>query len=69
LYASPKIIQVRKSRRIRSAGHVARMEETKNAYNDFVGNLKERDPLAGNNIRRYLKGDRVGQCGLDASGS
>jgi hypothetical protein len=45
------------------------MEETKNAYNDFVGNLKERDPLAGNNIRRYLKGDRVGQCGLDASGS
>jgi hypothetical protein len=37
LYASSNIIRVIKSRRIREAGHVTRMEKMKNAY-FFVGN-------------------------------
>jgi hypothetical protein len=32
LYSSPSIIRIIKSRRVRWAGHVARMEEKKNAY-------------------------------------
>jgi hypothetical protein len=32
LYSSPSIIRVMKSRRMRLAGHVARMGENKNAY-------------------------------------
>jgi hypothetical protein len=34
LYSSPNIIQVIKSRRIRWAGHVARMEERRSAYSE-----------------------------------
>jgi hypothetical protein len=33
LYSSPSIIRVMKSRRMRCAGHVARMAEKRNAYN------------------------------------
>jgi hypothetical protein len=36
LYTSPDIIRQIKSRRIRWAGHVARMEEGKNVYRVFV---------------------------------
>jgi hypothetical protein len=32
LYSSPNIIRMIKSRRMRCAGHVARMGETRNAY-------------------------------------
>jgi hypothetical protein len=32
LYSSPNIIRVIKSRRMRWAGHVSRMEENRNAY-------------------------------------
>jgi hypothetical protein len=32
LYSSPSIIRITKSRRMRLAGHVARMEENRNAY-------------------------------------
>jgi hypothetical protein len=47
LYAlySPNIIQVIKSRRLRSAGHVARMEERKCAYRVLVGKPEGRKPL------------------------
>jgi hypothetical protein len=38
LYASPNIIKVIKSRRMRRAGHVARAGEMRNAYKIFVGN-------------------------------
>jgi hypothetical protein len=34
-----------KSRRMRWAGHVTRMRETKNAYRVLVGNLSEEDHL------------------------
>jgi hypothetical protein len=37
LYASPDIIRVIKSGRIRWAGHVGRMEEMRNAYKISVG--------------------------------
>jgi hypothetical protein len=36
LYASPIIIRVTKSRRMRWAAHVARMGKMRNAYNIFV---------------------------------
>jgi hypothetical protein len=37
LYSSPSIIRVIKSRRMRWAGHVARMGEVRGAYNILVG--------------------------------
>jgi hypothetical protein len=36
-YSSPNITRTIKSRRMRCAGHVARMEETRNAYRILVG--------------------------------
>jgi hypothetical protein len=37
LYSSPSIIRMNKSRRIRWAGHVARMGENGNEYRVLVG--------------------------------
>jgi hypothetical protein len=37
LYGSPSIIRIIKSRRMRCAGHVARMGEKRNAYRILVG--------------------------------
>jgi hypothetical protein len=37
LYSSPSIIRIMKSRRMRWAGHVARMGEKRNAYGLLVG--------------------------------
>jgi hypothetical protein len=37
LYSSPTIIRIMKSRRMRWAGHVARMGEKRNAYRLLVG--------------------------------
>ena len=37
LYSSPNIIRSLKSRRLRWAGHVARMEQSRNAYRVLVG--------------------------------
>jgi hypothetical protein len=45
LYSSPSIIRMTKSRRVRWAGHVARMGETKNAYGILVGKPDEERPL------------------------
>jgi hypothetical protein len=45
LYSSPNIIRVIKSRRMESAGHVARMEETINAYSRFVRKPEGKRPL------------------------
>jgi hypothetical protein len=41
LYSSPSIIRIIKSRRMRLAGHVARMGEKRNAY--MWENQRERD--------------------------
>jgi hypothetical protein len=43
LYSSPNIIRMIKSRRMRWAGHVPRMRETRNAYWILVGKPEERD--------------------------
>jgi hypothetical protein len=45
LYSSPSIIRMIKSRRIRWAGHIARMGEKRNAYNGGKGNPAGKRPL------------------------
>jgi len=45
LYSSPDIVRVIKSRRMRWAGHVARMGERRGVYRVWWGNLRARDHL------------------------
>jgi hypothetical protein len=52
LYSSPSIIRIMKSRRMRWAGHVARMGEKRNAYRLFVGKPNGKRQL-GSPIRRW----------------
>ncbi|KAJ4438510.1 hypothetical protein ANN_14455 [Periplaneta americana] len=52
LYSSPDIIRNIKSRRLRWAGHVARMGESRNAYRVLVGRLEGKRPL-GRPRRRW----------------
>jgi hypothetical protein len=60
LYSSPSIIRIIKSRRMRWAGHVARMGEKKNVYRLLVGNPEEKRSLGRprhgwvDNIKMYL---------------
>ena len=43
LYCSPNIVWVIKSRRMRWAGHVARMGEERGCIGSWCGNRRERD--------------------------
>ncbi|KAJ4435638.1 hypothetical protein ANN_18254 [Periplaneta americana] len=52
LYSSPDIIMNIKSRRLRWAGHVARMGESRNAYRVLVGRPEGKGPL-GRARRRW----------------
>ena len=52
LYSSPKIVWVIKSRRMRWAGHVARMGEWRGVYRVLVGKPEGRRPL-GRPRRRW----------------
>jgi hypothetical protein len=52
LYSSPNIVKVIKSMRMRSAGHVARMEEGRCAYRVMVGRPEGKRPL-GRSRRRW----------------
>jgi hypothetical protein len=45
LYSSPSIIRMIKSRRMRWAGHVARMGEKRNVYRILVGKPEGKRPL------------------------
>jgi hypothetical protein len=45
LYFSPNVVRVIKSRRMRWAEHVARMEERRGVYRVLLGILRERDQL------------------------
>jgi len=51
LYPSPNIVRVIKSRRMRWAGHVARMGEERGCIGSFWGNWRE--------------GDHLGDLGID----
>jgi hypothetical protein len=52
LYSSPNIIRVIKQRRMRWAGHVARVGEKRGAYSILVGRSEGRRPL-GRPRRRW----------------
>jgi hypothetical protein len=52
LYSSLSIVRVIKARRVRWAGHVARMGEVRGAYNILVGRPEGRRPL-GRPRRRW----------------
>ena len=61
LYRSPNIDRVIKSRRLRWAGHVARMEEGRTAFKILTGKPTRKGPLGSSrrrwedNFRRDLK--------------
>ena len=46
LYSSANIIRILKSRRLRWAGHIARMEQSRNAFRVLVGRPEGKRPLA-----------------------
>ena len=52
LYCSPNIVPVLKSRRMRRAGHVARMGERRDVYRVLVGKPEGKRPL-GRPRRRW----------------
>ena len=58
LYCSPNIVRVIKSRRIRWAGHVARMGEERGVYSVLLGKPKGRRPL-GRPRRRWVDNIRT----------
>jgi hypothetical protein len=66
LYSSPSIIRVMKSRRMRWAGHAARMGEKRNAYRILVGKPEVRRPL-GRPRRRWMDNIKMdlGEVGWD----
>jgi hypothetical protein len=53
LYSSPSIIRIIKSRRMRWAGHVARMGEKRTTYGLLVGDPEGKRPL-GKPRRRWI---------------
>jgi hypothetical protein len=56
LYSSPSIVRVIRARRMRWAGHVARIGEVRGAYNILVGRPEGRRPL-GRPRHRWEDGD------------
>jgi hypothetical protein len=53
LYSSPSIIRIINSRRMRWAGHVARMREKRNVYRLLIGKPEGKRPL-GRPRRRWI---------------
>jgi hypothetical protein len=51
LYSSPSIIKIIKSRRMRWAGHVARMGAKRNAYRLLMGKPEGKRPLGRQSCR------------------
>ena len=58
LYSSPNIVRVIKSRRMRWAGHMARMGEERGVYRVLVGKPEGRRPL-GKLRRRWIDNIRM----------
>jgi hypothetical protein len=74
LYSSPCIIRVIKSRRLRWAGHMARMGERRGAYRALVGKPEGRNHLEdpgvdGRIILKWIFERLDGGHGLDQSGA
>jgi hypothetical protein len=75
LYSSPDIIRQIKSRRMRWAGHVARMGEGRNVYRVLVGKTEGKRPLVRprrrweDGIKMDLSETGWGGCGVDSAGS
>ena len=75
LYSSSNIVRVIKSRRMRWAGHVARMGDGRVVYRVLVGKPEGRRPLGRprrrweDNIRMDLRGSAMWVCGLDGASS
>jgi hypothetical protein len=69
LYSPPNIIRMIKSRRMRWAGHVARMGKKRNAYRILVGNPEGKSPRGRwvgrwvDNIKMDLR--EIGWDGMD----
>jgi hypothetical protein len=58
LYSSPSIIRIMKSRRMRWAGHVARMWEKRKAYRLLAGTPEGKRPI-GRPRRRWMNNIRI----------
>jgi hypothetical protein len=57
LYCSPSIVRIIKSKRMKWAGHVARMGDKKNAYRLLVGKPERKRPLGRRRPRQVLEAD------------
>ena len=64
MYSSPTIVRAIKSRRMRWAGHVARMGERNGVYRVLVGKSEGKGPL-GRPRRRWEVIEEVGYGGTD----
>jgi hypothetical protein len=69
LYSSPSITRIIKSRRMRWAGHVARMGEKRNVSRLLVGKPEGKRPLGRPRCRWGPFRDRIECFGLDWFGS
>jgi hypothetical protein len=58
MYPSPSIIRIKKSRRMRWVGHVARMGERRNVYRLLVGKPEGKRPL-GRPRRRWIDNIKI----------
>jgi hypothetical protein len=67
LFSLPSIIRIIKSRRMRLAGHVARIGEKRNMYRLFVGKPEGKIPL-GRSRRRWADIIRMGLGELELVG-
>jgi hypothetical protein len=75
LYSSPNVVRVIKSRRMRWAGHVARMGERRGVYRVLVGKSKCKRPLGRprcrweDNLKMDLKETGIDVGELDSADS
>jgi hypothetical protein len=75
LYSSANIVRMIKSRRMRWAGHVARMEEGRGVYRILVGKPEGKRPLGRprrrweDNVNRDLRETGIDGGKLDSAGS
>jgi hypothetical protein len=68
LYSSPHIITMIKARRMRWAGHVARMETKMNAYRILVGKQEGKSPL-GRPRSRWVNNKKMDLRGIGWAGN